>query len=504
MKKAMCVLVTFLLGAALFAGGGSQAAPSTASGGGPMEILYSSSSVPDPDAPVIKRVEEKFNVKFNWFPTSFWASAEQFNLLISSGTIPDTWMDWNHQVWLDQGIIRTVSVDMIKKYMPVYYNDYALVNDPDMIGFARRDVGNGNLMGLPTEATNWVFYRVWRKDYLDNLGLSVPTTLEEMEKVMIAMVNDDPDRNGRKDTWGWLAGGVSDFAEIFGCFGVVGNTWLNQNGKIIYSNVTEGYREGLKVLARWYKLGILDPEYLTKSSDTKRAQFIDGRYASMFNEATNIGDNGPNTFTNQTKAQNPKAEFVAANLVTGPTGLKGTYAYTADFGWTQVFRYDLPDEKVQKIMEILDWALDWREGGGYELVHKGIEGLHFKKENGAYINLMDGDALAKQGVTRTTLNLDNPTIMSLFGSPQLAKDAAFGMSQKTIDDAILKLPLLKSNEAGIPAALTPIYDKYRNDAIMGLIDIDSTWNAYVKQCNDAGLIAQTAEAQELYDTRIKK
>lgn len=43
---------------------------------------------------------------------------------------------------------------------------------------------------------------VIRKDWLDNLGLSIPETPEELLEICRAFTEDDPDGNGKDDTWG--------------------------------------------------------------------------------------------------------------------------------------------------------------------------------------------------------------------------------------------------------------------------------------------------------------
>lgn len=62
---------------------------------------------------------------------------------------------------------------------------------------------NGDIWGIPIDSAQPVFeVRGYRKEWLDNLGLSVPDTTEEFYEVMRAFTYDDPDRNGENDTFG--------------------------------------------------------------------------------------------------------------------------------------------------------------------------------------------------------------------------------------------------------------------------------------------------------------
>ena len=50
------------------------------------------------------------------------------------------------------------------------------------------------------------------------MGLEVPETLEDYEKVLTAFVEQDPDRNGKKDTAGMAE---RAFGAVFGAYGMV-------------------------------------------------------------------------------------------------------------------------------------------------------------------------------------------------------------------------------------------------------------------------------------------
>ena len=66
-----------------------------------------------------------------------------------------------------------------------------------------------------------------RQDWLDNLGLKMPTTIEELKEVARAFTEDDPDGNGQNDTYGLAVDGVEVLTKSIGtlegffeCFGL--------------------------------------------------------------------------------------------------------------------------------------------------------------------------------------------------------------------------------------------------------------------------------------------
>ena len=56
-------------------------------------------------------------------------------------------------------------------------------------------------------------------------------------------------------------------------------------------------------------------------------------------------------------------------------------------------RGDVSDAKRERILEILEYMLT---DEGTELVEYGIEGEHFKKENGKYVSLLGKDVDGKE------------------------------------------------------------------------------------------------------------
>ena len=94
-----------------------------------------------------------------------------------------------------------------------------------------------------------------RQDWLDSLGLEAPTTIDEFESVIAAFTNEDPDGNGKNDTYGFTFSGkdgyntgwVSDPVMIFSAY--TGKKppmqWSEENGKLAYGSVADGNKEAL-------------------------------------------------------------------------------------------------------------------------------------------------------------------------------------------------------------------------------------------------------------------
>jgi putative aldouronate transport system substrate-binding protein len=165
-----------------------------------------------------------------------------------------------------------------------------------------------------------------RKDWLDALNLDPPRTLEEYYRVMRAFTYEDPDRNGKNDTWGLtiMPAGLSRTAPFFGAFGVPRSDhairqWKLRNGELVYSGLLPETLEALRYLARLYGDGILDREFVLNKEAVFAEKITSGRvglFAARWNETASI--------LQDTLARNPQAEWIRLDYPVGRDGQQGT------------------------------------------------------------------------------------------------------------------------------------------------------------------------------------
>lgn len=106
---------------------------------------------------------------------------------------------------IESGRVKAIDED-IEKYMPdrlkEIYDKY-----PQTFYPVTKDGKTYGLACAPVLTEGQVM--VIRQDWLDNLGLKAPATLDEFEAVIRAFTEDDPDGNGKKDTYGFTYEGDS-------------------------------------------------------------------------------------------------------------------------------------------------------------------------------------------------------------------------------------------------------------------------------------------------------
>lgn len=212
-------------------------------------------------------VELGIDFNFDWVVSSSEYDTK-LNLSIAAGDIPDIFRVSPTQ------LTNLVEADMLYDLTDIYeanISDFAresIEGDPFAIPAATFD---GRLYAIPNPSTPQIDggdSMYFRTDWLSNLGLSVPATIDELYDVMYAFANDDPDQNGQDDTFGFYLdnklGAVTLFAAMYGEYREFGRwrTMAVCSGAVI----SDGMKDVLVKLAELYKDGIIDPEFTVKDS----------------------------------------------------------------------------------------------------------------------------------------------------------------------------------------------------------------------------------------------
>lgn len=285
-KVLLCLCLFTLIVTPLFAGGQKDSAP--ADGDGPMEltILYDY-EIPQ-DAQIKLDIEEAFDVKFDAKNNKGVSQAEniqKLQLMVVSGEEIDQFIAYDYNMlkkFAEQGVIAEVPIELIKEAAPRMY-DYLMKIDPGAWAFTNVD---GKNYGFPTAWPLGDHSRVMsmRVDWLENLGMGVPETLEELEEALYAFRNDDPDGNGKKDTYGLSfyssssRATIEAFNPIYGAYGVHPYLFQVKDGKFVYGGIQPEIKEALSLLNKWYKDGVLDPSFFVDNYNTFQEKWINGKF----------------------------------------------------------------------------------------------------------------------------------------------------------------------------------------------------------------------------------
>lgn len=183
---------------------------------------------------------------------------EQFNLICASGDYPDVMNGVVNQYTggADKGIEDGVFIDLLEyleEYAPHYYN--IISTDPDLYEDVTTPEGAvaGFYSVYAEPRLNDMGY-VIRQDWLDDLNLEKPKTLDQLHDVLSAFKED----KGATDGLFIPATGVSDY--FTSAFGVGSGMYLDGD-TIKYGPLEEGYKEYLQMMSQWYSEGLLYQDF---------------------------------------------------------------------------------------------------------------------------------------------------------------------------------------------------------------------------------------------------
>ncbi|MDQ6419682.1 extracellular solute-binding protein [Paenibacillus sp. LHD-117] len=295
-----------------------------------------------------KWAKEKLGIEFKdlWNTADNGAYHTKLRLsLTTADQLPDVFIVQDINLIADliqSGKVKDIGADFEKYASERIKKIYADNSD------AMNQVRKGDqLLGLPIfaagDGTNpllWV-----RQDWLEKLNLKEPTTIEEFETVMDAFTNQDPDGNGKKDTFGFSFAGrnnfsnwMSDASFVFGAFTgkYIPGTWQkDEDGTLKYGSVQPEIKTGLGKLHEWYSKGYLDPELAVLDEVKATESFIQGKSgmiaAPYWAYGWPLGD---------TKATNPNAKLRAYKLPVGPDGKSARFTGLVNEGKVMMFNKD--------------------------------------------------------------------------------------------------------------------------------------------------------------------
>jgi putative aldouronate transport system substrate-binding protein len=216
--------------------------------------------------PVQNEIEKRTGVHMNWDVYSVDTELVLQTRLAAGTDLPDIVeippFDSNIGVqrYADNGVLIPLS-DLIDQYAP---NIKRLFEEhPDLKAAATSP--DGEIYGIPgywgeinEVVPDWIMIR---QDWLTKLGLDMPTTPEQLHKVLTAFKEQDPNGNGQADevpivTLNMLATRVLQTG-----FGFPTNSsWWAEDGKVTYAPVDDRYEALLTYLHGLYQEGLISTD----------------------------------------------------------------------------------------------------------------------------------------------------------------------------------------------------------------------------------------------------
>jgi putative aldouronate transport system substrate-binding protein len=378
MKRILTLCVVLLLAATgLWAAGQTDQAAAT---GEPMAIEVmrgiGNALLPNPeDDYILQGLNDALNIDLTL--TGVASEYErQLNVRIAGGDFPDVFASPNRNYFLQY--VKDEVVMNLTPYESQLSNYLSMNPDAQKMGIV-----DGNRYSTATNlGINYSGFYI-RKDWLDALGLSVPVTLEQFKEVAMAFTFNDPDGNGKDDTFGFGGQGFGAFDPFFGAFGVgnFGDVFV-EDGSVVFSHEDPRYEQALAWVKDFVEAGVVDPNLIAVQAGTevlqKQAQGLLGMVWSQWPQMRKP------EFQKMLTSVYPDAEWILVEPPVGPDGYQNNGTHTT-LGARIYYVYPATIEETparrDKAIELVDYCAS---EPGYRLTSFGLEGTHYEvKEDGS-------------------------------------------------------------------------------------------------------------------------
>jgi putative aldouronate transport system substrate-binding protein len=311
---------------------------------------------------------------------------QKINTAAAANDLPDLFFV-NRDAWyvlVGQGLIAPV--DDLLPMMPTRTATH--YSDPNRNLLVTID---GKMYGLPDPGqiptTDGL---VIRQDWLDNLNLEMPTTLAELMDVARAFTFDDPDGNGKNDTYGFGAypeiAGVSEtglgrrFDYLMGAYGVAG-MWDVRQDTFGLNVFKPEFVEALEFVRQINVEGVITPDWPTLTKDVFRGNWKQGQWGIM---RENFAALSTKSNYKDFDANNPDGNWVVLPPPVGPTGLSSEGLANQSARIYAVSQKAIDEGKGPAIARFLEWTA---QDEGYYLLGFGVEGENYNLDANGYITL---------------------------------------------------------------------------------------------------------------------
>ena len=221
---------------------------------------------------VKKQVEKLTNTKLDieFVPSASYS--EKLNIALASGKMPKV-------IYIDENTPNVINAIRRGEFWDItdYLKDYKHLSKANQITLNNMSV-DGRVWGLYRKRPLGRFGYVYRKDWLENVGLKEPTTIDEFYEMLRAFTYNDPDRNGENDTYGMTVTQSDITFNNFAVWNGAPNGWgFDADGKLIPAHLTEEYFDTVKLFRKMIQEGLINSDFFVMYAADWNEPFIHGK-----------------------------------------------------------------------------------------------------------------------------------------------------------------------------------------------------------------------------------
>ena len=466
---------------------------------------------------VLDELQEVTNIYFDFVTVNGGAEEENYNLMIAAGDYTDilssmSFYSTGLEGAVDDGIVMDLA-DILPEYCPTYWS--YLSSNTNTLMRAYTDSGYmPQIMVLSPEVGQEVIGPILRSDWLEDFGMDMPTTYDELYDYLEAAYNEKGAIFEVTNTDGIIADLAYGLNIELGGYTVV-------DGEVLYGQAQEEFKEYLKFMNKLYENGLISQDFFSETtedlSSQARLDFGSGTNSLLFTSASNTSDVVMNiTDDSFEMAAMPYVSLDGSTEAhVGPDTLTDTVK--DDDAWC--FNAELTVEYIEPLLEMVEFLFSEE---GYLLANYGVEGESYTIDD-------EGNP------QYTDLVINNPDGLSyFFASYVYATNAASGFfpyindlertfydfndnqwevyeDLKELSDCAYNYPAyatMTTDEAteyaAIESDLTTYSESKILEFIVGHADIDEEFDEYVETLYSMGLQDMIDLKQDAYDRAMER
>lgn len=366
---------------------------------------------------------------------------------------------------------------------------------------------NGQVIGIYRARAIGRYGLSYRTDWAEAVGITeAPKTIEDVYNMLYKFTYEDPDGNGKDDTYGLEMTKYTGPIDIMQTWFGVGNEWVDVDGQLVPVHQTAEYKEALKWVKKIYDEGLIRKDWATVDSGTYQDALKKGE-AGVFIDVMDSGkriwqyyiDNDIKSVVDSSKTATMTLVGAINNKTLATSGFNGFYLITKDGAETE--------EDVKNCLTYLDKMNDDEM---LVLADYGLEGVTYDLNEAGNVVLRNG--IESKYLPSAGLNQSVPYIPKLASSspvlektePTLEQERVYAENEKV---AVLNpaLGYLANSEvnAEVGTDIEQIIEDARTQYVCGQID-EAGLDAAAQQWLDRGGDRLVAEVNELYKNDTAK
>ncbi|MBB3113126.1 putative aldouronate transport system substrate-binding protein [Paenibacillus phyllosphaerae] len=426
------------------------------------------------------------DLQIQWIPLS--AYDDKVRLMIASGELPKLIKLSNSPTYLS-----SLKAGQFWELGPLL-QDYPNLSAPDRRYYDYIAV-SGKIYGIPLFRDLGRAVIQYRKDWFDRLGLEVPVTLEDWYQVVRALTLDDPDRNGKNDTYGMVLEKRynQDASSLLTRISVSQggpNKWMVENGRFTPEFMTEPFLNTMKLFRRLYEEKLINLDF-TLVDTIETAKIYDSGRAGII-----VSGGNAQTWQDKLTKSIPGGIVDAAPLA-GPGGVR-LPGEPGNAGFLAIPKDAVKSEsEVRRILKFLDMLL---EPQMQTVIAQGVENRHWSAKDG-YTEVLDRTLSLKEVKPYRDallyLDEDHMSIEPVRQPELYVKNQLIGATYNNyiVPNPALTLESATNEERG--KELEILISDAVTRFIMGHLD-EAGWQAELAKWRQAGGDRMTREYEEAY------